>query len=537
MSIRVALLAGTQGNTDTDLSKSFFENIRTPGVITGLNISWWQIQPWVGLIECERTSGETLIIPVIIDTAVTVDTTGTKKIYLEVDQDLLDDGTDIPWDNTGVVSVQTGWSYPSTNFLKIADVTSSVVTDEREFSKVKLDNAQGANAWKMYYTDANGVLQEVAIWTSGKFLVSQWDDQPPTWTNTTSEWISMSVTYWEDITVSGDWLIWYFWSDGKVYVSDVISANKFHCWISESGSTDTVHTVVIPPSLASYSWVEWDNYIIRDNGAIQPLQNFGVNANGTDEYIQTTTATTLSFSNAFTIVFWFIPTSITVNDKMLWIAQAAWTNNNIEVERASWNKLRVLLKNSSWTYFKDFTTSVTFTPWTLYRFGLTFDGTNLKLYQNGVEDSSPTKSTDSAWTMTDTSRHIAYLAQTSWSNYSDAIWWTLAFWSVALDATNMLATYASWLGFALDLSTDFGSYNQSANIKHLYFPWRNTSAIGDDYVGNVDLDAGANITSADVTTLVSATVLAWLITAAWFVKVWVQRTSSKLQLALPFDLQ
>lgn len=194
MSIRVAFLAWTQNNTDTDYSKSFFENIRSGWVITWLNVSWWSIQPWSALIEATRTSGETLLVPVIIDQAIVVDTTGTKKIYLEIDQDLLDDGSSMESDHTGVVSVQTAGSYPADNFLKIADVTSGVVTDEREFSRVKLDYAMRASAWKLLYAGANGYLQEVALWGSNNtYLKSNWASSAPEFT---------SISTWHKFTDS-----------------------------------------------------------------------------------------------------------------------------------------------------------------------------------------------------------------------------------------------------------------------------------------------------------------------------------------------
>lgn len=187
MPIRVAFLAWTQNNTDTDYSKAFFENIRSAWVITWLDVSDWSIQPWSALIQATRTSGETLLVPVIIDQAISVDTTGTKKIYLEIDQSLLDDGSSMESDHTGVVSVQTAGSYPADNFLKIADVTSGVVTDEREFSRVKITPWKAEWNWKFFVSNGSGELVEVGFGSSWQALFSNW---------------ASALPWFDDVTVS-----------------------------------------------------------------------------------------------------------------------------------------------------------------------------------------------------------------------------------------------------------------------------------------------------------------------------------------------
>jgi len=63
-----------------------------------------------------------------------IDTTGTKKVRLEVDQAYIDDPTTIPTDRSGVATIETGASYPgSGNFVKLASITSGSITDEREY--------------------------------------------------------------------------------------------------------------------------------------------------------------------------------------------------------------------------------------------------------------------------------------------------------------------------------------------------------------------------------------------------------------------
>lgn len=66
-----------------------------------------------------------------------VDLTGTKKVYVLVNQTKLDNGSSNAEDGTGVASIQTGASWPSGNFIKIADVSSGTITDARQWIKSK----------------------------------------------------------------------------------------------------------------------------------------------------------------------------------------------------------------------------------------------------------------------------------------------------------------------------------------------------------------------------------------------------------------
>lgn len=62
-----------------------------------------------------------------------VDLTGTKKVYIQINQGKLDNGSSNALDGTGIGAITTGASYPSTNYIKIGSVTSGVFTDERQY--------------------------------------------------------------------------------------------------------------------------------------------------------------------------------------------------------------------------------------------------------------------------------------------------------------------------------------------------------------------------------------------------------------------
>lgn len=136
--LRVALLNGTNRNKDKDVSK-IIESIINTGTVKGLNIVWWAIQPWYWFIEVTRSNGEVFNCLVDVTEAIDVDVSGTKKVWIEVKQANINDGSSNNPTWEGIAEVKTGASYPSTNFLKVASITSWVVTDDRKLVTVRSD--------------------------------------------------------------------------------------------------------------------------------------------------------------------------------------------------------------------------------------------------------------------------------------------------------------------------------------------------------------------------------------------------------------
>jgi hypothetical protein len=66
-----------------------------------------------------------------------IDTSGTKKVWITLDQDLIDDASLISENQDNVASLQTGISYPSTPHIKLASISSGTITDERVFISLK----------------------------------------------------------------------------------------------------------------------------------------------------------------------------------------------------------------------------------------------------------------------------------------------------------------------------------------------------------------------------------------------------------------
>lgn len=93
------------------------------------------------LIKCTRTSttpNETVWVVFENTSAVTIDTSGTKKVWIAITQANINDST-LNTDPTGVGigSIQTGADYPADNFVPLATISGGSITDDRDFIKMK----------------------------------------------------------------------------------------------------------------------------------------------------------------------------------------------------------------------------------------------------------------------------------------------------------------------------------------------------------------------------------------------------------------
>lgn len=88
------------------------------------------------LISCTRTNGEKVMLHFRNSAAYTIDTSGTKKVFIEVDQTKLDDGSANGVGGTDIAVITTAASYPATNsYIALASITGGAITDARTRSK------------------------------------------------------------------------------------------------------------------------------------------------------------------------------------------------------------------------------------------------------------------------------------------------------------------------------------------------------------------------------------------------------------------
>ena len=98
-------------------------NLVSPGVV------------WVEALRTSVSPNETFLVPVWIDANVVIDTSGTNKVFVEVDPTKIIDGSGNAADGTGIASVTVAASVPSANALELASITGGSITDTRVYAQ------------------------------------------------------------------------------------------------------------------------------------------------------------------------------------------------------------------------------------------------------------------------------------------------------------------------------------------------------------------------------------------------------------------
>ena len=117
------LLNGTNINQDYMLSMGIEAMIVAPGaIVSGLAVTTNTVAVGKAIIRCTRTNGQVVFVAYSNTASVTIDSSGTKKVWVEVSQAKLDDGSANATDGTGIAVVNTGDSYPTGNYMPLASI-------------------------------------------------------------------------------------------------------------------------------------------------------------------------------------------------------------------------------------------------------------------------------------------------------------------------------------------------------------------------------------------------------------------------------
>lgn len=124
-------------NNDSDISvmlRALMPNGGTFDISNGsLLVTTNSVAIGTCFVPVTRTSsGEKFLVVVRNNSAATINTSGTKKVWIAVSQARIDDPT-LNTDPTGagIASIVTGASYPASNFIPLASITGGVITDDR----------------------------------------------------------------------------------------------------------------------------------------------------------------------------------------------------------------------------------------------------------------------------------------------------------------------------------------------------------------------------------------------------------------------
>lgn len=221
-----------------------------------------------------------------------------------------------------------------------------------------------------------------------------------------------------------------------------------------------------------------------------PMRSF---VNLQSENLANTTAQAYGMGSSWSLALVTAQRSLGTNE--YWVDLVGASNNstiNISEQAAGY---RIVLRDTAGTVFKqyEFASTAKYTQGK-HRWVFTYDGTDLKIYQGGVEI-TPTKTTDNAGTMADSNRTIG-IGASSAGFFQAALWFsTLALWNTALTAAEVKSLYWEGAYDFVDLKNDFFDYESSADLSHWWVAQPiQTGQAGGEYIadlvdsGGIDID-------------------------------------------------
>lgn len=178
----VWLVNGNSNNADFQFQTAP-SSLLNQGTISGLAVTTNQV--WVGSALISVTSnGQTWLITYHNTSVVTIDTSGTKKVWIDVTQSKIDNGVANNEDGTGIAQINTGASYPwSGSYIPLASITGGVITDDRVFVSMKNVKRKGMAAHRLIYIDASGNESELPYGTAGQVLTAVNGTTTPIWSS------------------------------------------------------------------------------------------------------------------------------------------------------------------------------------------------------------------------------------------------------------------------------------------------------------------------------------------------------------------
>lgn len=147
--LRCGNLNGNNITYDSDITNLIYW-IANQWIISWFEVTSWTVQVGKAVLYGTRTNWEIVAVSIENTTPFSIDTSGTKKVYLTINQAKLDDGSENNVDGTGIVSVATGANYPSSNCIKLASISGWVIIDERVFIKYKALSRDNIEYWIPY---------------------------------------------------------------------------------------------------------------------------------------------------------------------------------------------------------------------------------------------------------------------------------------------------------------------------------------------------------------------------------------------------
>jgi len=180
--------------------------------------------------------------------------------------------------------------------------------------------------------------------------------------------------------------------------------------------------------------------------------NNGAIFNGTTQYLSRASET-IGISNIWTVSCWAKFNSLGTGIYILAWDTAPGTFNQISLLKNAADQFRVVI-NSGVANYKDYHGNTVFTTGVFYHLAVSWDGTNLILYVNGVAETL-TKDDDSAVTMTDPPR-ILNVGGQGGVPFFDGTIDEFGYWSKELTSAEILSLYNSGSAITYPYSSNVG---------------------------------------------------------------------------------
>lgn len=213
-----------------------------------------------------------------------------------------------------------------------------------------------------------------------------------------------------------------------------------------------------------------------------------------------TSSGALGFGNTWTFGFWIcLNTLPPIDNVSIWrVGTSGGGRPNLiafTIKGATANDpLRIVTHNTTGGSLKDYEWDSILDTLTWMHFVLTWDGTDLILYKNGLEVAPDTVTVDGSSAMTDSNRPLH--ASDIFADFGvDGAFGHTALWDEALTANEVLRIFTG--AHSIDLRQNIDNYTSSANLVHYYKLGEDPDTMGRDYAGSLDFIVFTNITHED----------------------------------------
>lgn len=289
----VSLLSGKNRNFDHQLT-ALHKTLINQWVISGLAVTSGQVQSWEAFIECTRSNGEKIMVLFQNTSVLNIDTSWTAKIYIEINQENIDNGIINAEDGSNIGSIKRGSAYPSNNYIPLASIAGGSIADERKFIGRKIPDIRWINRKPSEYNSQTAYWPELVEWSTigisgvnwvNLFTYCSWNNTEPEYTTQLA--ITAMWTPWMWIRKARNADNWNSWQ--QVYPLSVSESSELQEAIAKIGKYTRTCPMAVAingtadnPVPVSY-W--WRMYVqLRANHSNSGFM-FSTNANSTNRQI------------------------------------------------------------------------------------------------------------------------------------------------------------------------------------------------------------------------------------------------------------